>query len=117
MKINEVTGAGYLVHELHGRLDAGSADIVKQKLLTTLQQASQHLVIDCAGLQYISSIGLRVLLVATKQASTQHVRLVLCNLTEMVRQVFDLAGFGKVIPHYASRAEAVAALATFARQA
>jgi anti-anti-sigma factor len=111
MQIQETVGAGYLVQELHGRLDAASAEQVKQTLFTSMQRAAQHLVIDCAQLQYVSSIGLRVLLVATKQASAKHVRLVLCSLTDSVRQVFDLAGFGKVIPLYAPRDEAVASLA------
>jgi anti-anti-sigma factor len=110
MEMRDSAAVGYLVHEFHGRLDAASAEAIQQQLLSSLKSVPGHRVIDCAGLQYISSMGLRILLVAAKQASAQRVRFVVCNLTDPVRQVFDLAGFSKVIPLYPNRADAIASL-------
>jgi anti-anti-sigma factor len=66
--------------------------------------------VDFSGVEYISSAGLRVLLVAAKRMGGGG--LVLCALTEPVRQVFDLAGFLPLFAVEASRDGALARLAS-----
>jgi anti-anti-sigma factor len=63
--------------------------------------------VDFGGVSYISSAGLRVLLVAAKRLRAGRGTLVLCALGDPVRQVFDLAGFLPLFTVEATRALAV----------
>ena len=52
-----------------------------------------RLVVDFSGVEYISSAGLRVMLILAKRVREQRGALALCGLGDSVRHVFDLAGF------------------------
>ena len=68
------------------------------------------LVLDLAGLDYVSSAGLRVLLKAAKEARAAGSRFALAGLRPAVREVFEVSGFFAVLTAYPTRAEALAAL-------
>jgi anti-sigma B factor antagonist len=67
-------------------------------------------VIDLSHLEYVSSSGLRVFLLAAKRLHSAEGKIVLCSLKEHVRQVFDLAGFSSILSIYGSRDDALKAL-------
>jgi ABC-type transporter Mla MlaB component len=56
----------------------------------------RRFIVDLAGISYVSSAGLRVLLALAKQMSSGGGELRLCGLAPSVRQVFDLSGFSKL---------------------
>ena len=70
-----------------------------------------QLLIDCSGVLYVSSAGLRVLLTGAKKTKAAGGSLSCCALQPMVRQVFELSGFGSFLPVYADRTAALEALA------
>ncbi len=76
-----------------GRIDSTTSEALEQALTKALDQGEGQIVVDFEGVGYISSVGLRVLLVVAKRMREGHGTLVLCALGEAVRQVFDLAGF------------------------
>jgi anti-anti-sigma factor len=76
-----------------GRADSTTSDALEQALTKAIDAGELRLVVDLEGVSYISSAGLRVLLIVAKRLKTQRGTLVLCALTDAVRQVFDLAGF------------------------
>ena len=76
-----------------GRIDSATSEALEQALTTALERGERQLVVDFEGVGYISSVGLRVLLVVAKRMREGHGTLVLCALGDAVRQVFDLAGF------------------------
>ena len=76
---------------LGGRLDTGTAPELEKELEPLLPEA-QTLRLDLAGLEYISSAGLRVLL-KTQKAMSQKGGMTLCHVPEGVREVFDITGF------------------------
>jgi anti-anti-sigma factor len=94
-----------VVLEPHGRCDSMTASTLGERLTTALAAPGTRLVLD-----FISSAGFRVLLLAAKRAETGDSRLVLCGVTGKVRQLFDLAGFLDLLPLYASREESLASL-------
>ena len=55
------------------------------------------LIFECEKLDYVSSSGLRVILVAHKQISAKGGKFILRNLTSEVRSVIDLTGFSRII--------------------
>jgi anti-anti-sigma factor len=111
MEIIEQTTDGVVVLTLAGRLDALTADGVRERLLAGVGSAAPRLVLDFARLTYVSSAGLRVLLELSRRVTAAEGRLALCALVRQVQQVFDLAGFAALIPIHATREEALAALA------
>ena len=92
-----------------GRIDSATAPALGERLGGVLASSISALVLDLSGLEYISSAGFRVLLVANRQAQTSGVPLHLCCLPDKVRQLFELAGFLELFPIHAQIDEAVAA--------
>ena len=84
------TGAEY-TFTLEGRLDTITAPDLEAKINEVVGDASK-LILDLGSLEYISSAGLRVLLGAA-QAMDGKGDMVVCNLTQSVRDVFELTGF------------------------
>jgi stage II sporulation protein AA (anti-sigma F factor antagonist) len=76
-----------------GRIDSTTSEALEQALNKAIDAGEHRLVVDFDGVSYISSAGLRVLLVVAKRLKTQRGTLVLCAQGDAVRQVFDLAGF------------------------
>ena len=110
MEIKEQRQGDVIILEPAGRLDSLSGRAFETRLLAALDQ-SGAVVVDGAALEYISSAGLRVLLVAAKQNRSGGGRLALAALRENVREVFDISGFSAIFAIYSTVAEAVAALA------
>jgi anti-anti-sigma factor len=94
----------------HGRLDFGAAAGFQAEVERALAgvTTSMGVLIDCAGLDYVSSAGLRVFLVATRAAMRSGVAFAVCGLRPAVREVFDVSGFGKLLAVHADRSHAIA---------
>ncbi|MEA4861692.1 MAG: STAS domain-containing protein [Victivallaceae bacterium] len=93
-----------------GRLDASTSQEADQQLRNQLDDCVK-LLIDLEELTYISSAGLRVLLIIAKQMKNHDGDLVLCNLSDTVQEVFDISGFSAIFKLCPSTAAAEAALA------
>ena len=82
----------YLV-TLEGELDTAAAAEVEQKLQPLSNTGGLDVVIDCAGLEYIASSGLRILISILKGAKAGGSKVVLRNMSEDIKSVFRLTGF------------------------
>ncbi|MET1114143.1 MAG: STAS domain-containing protein [Comamonas sp.] len=76
-----------------GRLDSSSSPELERLLTEQLETGCQRLVLDFSRLDYISSAGLRVVLLTGKKLRASQGRMVLVSLQDMVREVFDMSGF------------------------
>ena len=92
---------------LKGRLDAATSRPVEERLLQLVDAGERQMIIDLGELDYISSVGLRVLLLVAKRLNQVQGRVVICSLQESVRQVFDIAGFTTLFSLYESRDQAL----------
>jgi anti-anti-sigma factor len=110
MQITQRLEGQALVLELQGRFDAGTAEHVKQKLLDAIGDQAVQLIVDLAQVDYISSVGLRVLMLGAKRVAAVHGKFQLCGMRGHVRQVIDLAGFPSMIPVAATVEAALANL-------
>jgi len=108
MEIREEKDAGALVLAPVGRVDSTTSGDLESRLLRRLADGERRLVIDLADVPYISSAGLRVLLLTLNRLKASGGRLVLCGIGQSVREVFDLAGFFSVVVVAVSREEACA---------
>ncbi len=109
MEITETRKDGVVVLGVTGRLDASNAGSLEEKLLALIAAGEQRLLVDAGKLDYISSAGLRVLLVGAKRLTPAGGKLLLCGLKDQIKEVFDIAGFSSIFPIYATPEEAVAA--------
>jgi anti-anti-sigma factor len=108
MEIAEERSAGALVVAPAGRVDSVSSGELERHLLSRLDAGEKRLVIDLAGVDYISSAGLRVLLMAAKRLKPPAGMLVLCGMGPSVRTVLELAGFLPLFAVEPARAQALA---------
>jgi anti-sigma B factor antagonist len=100
----------YCTYTPTGRIDASNAGICEKDLLALMETNGPSAIIDLSGLSYISSAGLRVLLVGAKSARAKGGKAVICNAPATIAEVLKMSGFDKVIPLLADRASAEAHL-------
>ncbi|MDX2032067.1 MAG: STAS domain-containing protein [Blastocatellia bacterium] len=96
-----------IVVGLQGRMDSSTARIVEEKMISLIDRGESHLVVDCAQLDYISSAGLRVFLMAAKRLTQARGKLVLATMNDDVKQVFDMTGFSSIFKICGSKEEAI----------
>ena len=82
----------YLV-TLEGELDTAAAADVEKTLQPLYTTSGKDVIIDCEGLEYIASSGLRILISILKGAKAGGSKVVLRNMNEDIKSVFKLTGF------------------------
>jgi anti-anti-sigma factor len=90
-----------------GRLDTDSASDLELALADLQAADARHFVIDFSKIGYVSSAGLRVLLMTARALDGGKGSLRLCGLNPQVQQVFDVAGFTKMFQIFADRGAAL----------
>lgn len=82
---------------LTGRIDANTSDVFRDNLLEVVERTRQDIVLDCAELDFVSSAGLRVFLIAQKTMTEKKLTLVLRNVPNSIYKVFSMTGFDKFL--------------------
>jgi anti-anti-sigma factor len=98
MKIAQQTKDGIICLKIEGRLDADSAPEAETMVKAILGAGSLRLLFDLSQMDYISSAGLRVILMAVKALRAKQGKVVLCMLTPYVKEIFDVSNFSSIIP-------------------
>lgn len=78
---------------LTGRLDTPSAQEVSKAMEPVVADASGTIILDCSGLEYISSSGLRIFLTVRKAAAVQGGKVIVKGINSDIRNVFMMTGF------------------------
>ena len=89
-----------------GRIDHANADAFKGSLDPDLRKG-HPLVLDFAGVEYISSVGLRVLMIAAKQMRGRGARIAVAALQPVVAEIFAISRFDSVLDVFPSVRNAV----------
>ena len=113
MELSSARHGDVVVLSTRGRIDHASAEAFKTALGPHLAQSGpgRPLVLDLAGVDYIASVGLRVLMLASRQARAQGGTIVVAALAPLVREIFEISKFTLVFPCFPSVADALADLA------
>ena len=109
MEIQTERSDGTLIAKAEGRIDGVNARDFEEALKAAIQADDGTVVLDLENLSYISSAGLRVILLIAKTLRKRDSDLMLCSLSDPIREVFEISGFDKIIPVHASREDALAA--------
>lgn len=83
--------------ELNGRIDTSNADQFQKDIAPLMQGDTPDIEMDCSGMDYASSQGLRLFLMLQKSVGSRKGKLVLKNMKPQVREVFDITGFSNII--------------------
>jgi anti-anti-sigma factor len=93
-----------------GRLDSASTPELDRAVRALLDAGTPRLLFDLSQLDYISSTGLRVLLLAGKTVRNQQGRMVVSGVRGMVREVFEMSGLPSLLTMAADQPAALALL-------
>ncbi len=96
-----------------GRIDHAAAGLLETQLLPVLEQGTAKqgaVVLDFAAVEYISSVGLRVLMIAAKSMRTQDRLIAIAALQPVVAEIFSISRFDKVLTVFPSVRAALATL-------
>ena len=96
MQITEKKGEGSITLAVSGQVDTVTAPELQKQLLTTFQK-TKDVVLDLTNVGYMSSAGLRALLLGQKTAASKGGSLKVANVCPAVMQVFTMSGFAKVL--------------------
>jgi anti-anti-sigma factor len=117
IKIEQFLSGGRVRFTLIGRLDTQTYSQCEQRLKAFLTPTTRELIFDMSKLDYLSSMGLRVLMIASKTMAGMGGKCLLTNLQPPIRTVIDIA---KALPSeniFSSVAEADAYLDVMQRRA
>jgi anti-sigma B factor antagonist/stage II sporulation protein AA (anti-sigma F factor antagonist) len=95
-----------------GRIDHEAAGPFEQALSPLLERAPAGLILDFAHVDYISSVGLRVLMVAAKKMRAAKGRIAITALQPIVAEIFAISRFDNVLDVFPSVRAALAAIST-----
>ncbi len=109
MKITEKASSGFCILYPEGRVDSTQVFELEQKVLGCIERGETNLIINCRGLSYISSLGLRVFLSAQKKIIAARGKLYLCELNRPVLETIGISGFSTIFKIFETEEEALAA--------
>ena len=96
MKINKTQENGKITLALDGRLDTATAPSLQEVLIPAINEVSE-VILDFSDLAYISSAGLRVLLMGEKATKSGDSKMTLTNVSEEIMEIFDMTGFADML--------------------
>jgi anti-anti-sigma factor len=93
-----------------GRINNDTSPEFQTRLLGCLVNRGAAVLVDLTRVEYISSAGLRALMMASKQSKATNGRLAVAGLSPLVKEIFTISRFSYVVTVYETPAEALAAL-------
>ena len=99
------------IYAAKGRIDASNAAVAEREIMSQLEAVNFKLIVDLSSLEYLSSAGLRVLLVVAKKAKQNGGLTILAAPKAGIAEVFRMSGFDKIMKITANCEDALALLA------
>jgi anti-sigma B factor antagonist/stage II sporulation protein AA (anti-sigma F factor antagonist) len=110
MQISQKRLANSLILRPEGRIDLSNADRFRDALLEAVAAAKAAVVLDFSGVEYVSSAGLRSLMIASKDGTARGVALCIAAMQPIVKEIFTISRFHLVLPCFETVREALAKL-------
>jgi anti-sigma B factor antagonist len=107
----KIVNDAYII-SIIGKMDTVDSKEVEAKLETAIDEKREKIIINLEGVQYISSVGLRVLLAALRKQENNHGKgsFYITSISSFVQNVFRITGLEKIFSIYPTEKEAVEAL-------
>ena len=78
-------------------VDVSTAPELEQFIVNQIDNGARNMIIDLSQVDYISSVGLRVMLLAAKKLRKLEGTVIFSGLNDLVLEVFELTGLTKVL--------------------
>lgn len=95
---------------VNGRVDGSSVGILESAVQEQINAGHKTLVFDFKDLSYISSAGLRALLIAARLTQKEGGKALFCALADHIAEIFEISGFNEILDIRATRADALGAI-------
>ncbi len=112
MELNKSIINNVPVIKVSGRIDASTSRDLETALNELIDQDRAQIVLDLGSVEYISSVGLRVMLAALKKVRPKKGDVKLVSLQPFVREVFEITGFTKLFSIYTNQGDALNGMKT-----
>ncbi len=99
-----------LIVKAKGRIDGTNAKDFQVELEAAIDLSESAVILDMEHLSYISSAGLRVILLMAKTLRNQKTKFAVCSLSDSIREIFEISGFDQIVSIHDSQAAALASL-------
>lgn len=96
LEITEYSIASTHITKLTGRLDGVNSEEINKYIITLLDKGIRSVILDFSDVNYISSAGLRVLLINQKKISSAGGEIAIYKVTPNIKEVFKLSGFLRI---------------------
>ena len=93
--------------KIDGKFDAISAPEAEKEISSVISDGTKKIIINMEKVRYISSAGLRTLLIAAKEIKVEKGKIVICSMPEAVKKVFEISGFSTIFEICETEAEAI----------
>lgn len=109
MDIQEETRGSVVVVALGGRVDGFTSPALEKRISEIIERGHHRVLLDCENMEYISSAGLRVILVSAKKCQSEGGKLAVCSLRPACKSVMEVSGFLNMLEYHETRDAALAA--------
>jgi anti-anti-sigma factor len=109
MNLKDFKSDKAVVIEIEGRLDTTNYNQLEKKILEFIDANEINILIDCAKMDYVSSSGLRIFLMALKKITAFKGKFLLCGLQENIAEIFEISGFTSIFQIFANQEKALEA--------
>ena len=99
-----------LTIRVEGRIDGANAREFEEAVRTSITENDYTVIIDFEKITYISSAGLRAVLLIAKTFGKQNIKFALYSLSDSIKEIFEISGFDQIIAIFESRAKVLASL-------
>ncbi len=107
MELTEKNNEKCLILGIIGRLDTINYNIFEKKITELMDQQTNRILVNCSKMDYISSSGLRIFLMAMKRITMSGGKLVICGLQDNIHEIFEISGFTTIFDIYPGEEEAL----------
>lgn len=105
--IEEKINGNVLILLIKGRLDAISSIDVEKQIFNYISEGHHNLILNFSEVDYLSSVGMRLLLRTTKKLKMLSGKLVVCEINTNVMDILKMSGFDHVIEFCNTEQEAL----------
>lgn len=110
MELGWSRDSGVLIATVSGRIDSANSMDCHEALGAGVGPDDQSLLLNMAGITFLSSAGLRVLLMLAKKFTAPGKTFALCELEDHINEVITVSGFSQIIQVHGSQGEAIGAI-------
>ena len=110
MEISNKTVNDALVVNIKGRIDTNYSSQFETEVQDLIKNSNKHLLFNFSEVDYISSSGLRAVLMFAKLQKNSNKKLVLFSLNDNIKEILNISGFSSIIPMAKDETEAIGSL-------